>query len=479
MQRVTGVLRARHAMERLDSVLAVRIYDARGGELAGVPVEWTLSNAGAGAALRVVNTITDSLGLSRAELTPGRSADAQHVIAEVNDVGRIEFAVAIPAASVRIVPQRLTFWSGDDTAVVAELRDARGTALAGGAVSWVVMDTSIVRVSSEHSAGARVRGIAAGTTRIAAWVGDGKVRDIAHLTVRAVITGRFVTADSGPLPDVKLEVRGAGRRDSIAVRDGRFAARFEFPLGDGVTLHAAPADTAYHDVAVRVDDERELQDLVIALVPKSFHIESGTYRGHVIAIDAQSAMSRVSGSAPFWRLVPYSGTGPRKLLGWRDSELPLQIAFARERSSEPITGADSIAFWKIAQRMESDVGRPLFVPANASSDTTRLGFIPVEIRPQAAEGHTFVAWAQSGDATQGILIFRRASILRNPHVVTHELVHLIGFGHSSSWPTVSQPGGGTQSGLTPQDVAYIQLAYSLRRLQREMGAKPGLPVLQR
>src|SRR5687768_18401410 len=50
MQRVTGVLRPRHALERLDSVLAVRVYDARGAELAGVAVQWTLSNAGDGAA---------------------------------------------------------------------------------------------------------------------------------------------------------------------------------------------------------------------------------------------------------------------------------------------------------------------------------------------------------------------------------------------------------------------------------------------
>ena len=477
MQRVTGVMLARHAHERLESVLAVRVYDARGAELAGVPVQWTLSRAGDGAALRVINATTDSLGVSRAELTPGRSADVQSAIAEVANVGRIAFAVSIPAARLRLVPALMTLWSGDDAVMVAELRDARGTVLTGGAVSWAVMDTAIARVFPDSSAGARVSGVAGGTTQVAAWVGDGRIRDVARVTVRAVISGRIITIDSAVPPGVRIEVHGAGRRDSIPVRDARFAGRFEVPLGEAVTIHVSPEDTAYHQAVVRIDDERELERLVIALVPKSFRIEAGPHEGQEVAIDAASAMARVGG-APFWRLVPYSGTGPRKLLGWRESVLPLRIAFARDQSSETITAADSIAFWATARRMERDVGRSLFVATDAP-DTTRLGFIRVVVRPQDAEGHTFVAWGQTGDASEGTLTFRRASILRDPHVVTHELVHLLGFGHSGSWPTVARPSGATQPALTPHDVAYIQLAMKLRRLQETTGARPGVPVQQK
>jgi hypothetical protein len=338
------------------------------------------------------------------------------------------------------------------------------------------MDTAIVRVRSRTSASATVQGSGAGATRLAAWVGDGTVRDTARATVRPVITGRFITADSGAVSEIRLAISAEGRSDSIPVREGKFTARFAFPVGAPVTVHATPADTAYHDVAVRVHDERALQRLVIALVPKSFRIEAGAYRGQVVPIDAERAMTRVGATAPFWRLVPHSGSAPRKLLGWRESDLPLRVAFGRDRSNEPITAVDSASFWSTAARMERHLGRPLFDAANVSSDTTRPGFIPVEVRPQVAEGHTFVAWSQSGDASQGILIFRRAATLRDAHVVTHELVHLLGFGHSNSWPTVAQPSGGTQPGLTPQDVAYIQLAMKLRRLQEATGALPGLPV---
>jgi hypothetical protein len=87
-----------------------------------------------------------------------------------------------------------------------------------------------------------------------------------------------------------------------------------------------------------------------------------------------------------------------------------------------------------------------------------------------------VSFGQPGDARDGVLVFHEAATLRNPHVVAHELAHLLGFGHSSWWATISEPVGGREPRLTPQDVAYMQLAMRLRRLQQETGARPGLPV---
>ena len=107
IQRATGILSPTAALQPLDSMLRVRVLDERGAELSGVTVQWTLENAGQGTALRVVNAITDSLGLSRAELTPGRSANPQSAIAAVKDVGRIPFTVTIPAAHVRILPAQV------------------------------------------------------------------------------------------------------------------------------------------------------------------------------------------------------------------------------------------------------------------------------------------------------------------------------------------------------------------------------------
>jgi len=243
-----------------------------------------------------------------------------------------------------------------------------------------------------------------------------------------------------------------------------------------VRAAALAATAAYHHVLVGVTAQRELQRLVIALVPTAWRIDAGSYAGRVIPIDAERAMLRTGRNAPFWRLVPLSGSGPRKLLGWRQSDLPLRIAFDRGRSNEPITAEDSIQFFATAAQMERDLGAVLFVPAEMRGDTNRVNLVGVEISAQEFAGHTFVSWGQPGDASDGVLLFRRASTLRDPHVVTHELLHLLGFGHASTWPTVSQPIGGTFQRLTPEDVAYAQVAMRLRRLQEATGARPGLPV---
>jgi hypothetical protein len=211
-------------------------------------------------------------------------------------------------------------------------------------------------------------------------------------------------------------------------------------------------------------------------VPRSWRIDAGTYEGQTLPINADVAMRRTSAESPFWRLAPISGVGPRTLLGWRESDLPLQVAFDRQRSSEVITAADSAAFWNIAARMERDLGVSLFAPADVRGDTMRANFVRVQISGQIAEGHTFVSWSSAGDITDGVVQLRHAATLRDPHVVTHELLHLLGFGHTNAWATVAQPAGGHEQGLTPQDVAYVQLAMRLRRLQRETGAVPGLPV---
>src|SRR6185503_61037 len=126
MQRITGALVASRAGVPLDSILALRVLDQRGEEMPGVPVHWTLANAGEGAAVRVVNPITDSLGISRAQFTPGMSADAQSAVAEVAKVGRIAFAATVRATSIRVLPERSVVWSGDDALLDVELRDTAG-----------------------------------------------------------------------------------------------------------------------------------------------------------------------------------------------------------------------------------------------------------------------------------------------------------------------------------------------------------------
>jgi hypothetical protein len=319
-----------------------------------------------------------------------------------------------------------------------------------------------------------VTGALAGAASIVAWIGD--ARDTIRVVVRPELDVEFVTLDTQPVPRLRLEVHSGVLLDTATVAAGRWHERVEGVGGD-VEIRASEVATpaAYQDVAVRVQQPRDLQSLRIALVPRVWRIDAGTYAGRSIAIDADAAMRRAPGEAAFWRLVPNSGRGARTLLGWAPDRLPLHLAFDRRASSERISEVDSAAFWAVARQMERDLGRSLFAPAEPS-DSTRVEVSPVEIRSQSAEGHTFVTWGDAGDAIDGTMRFRSEATLRDPGVVTHELLHLIGFGHTLAWPSVARPVGGAESGLTMADVAYVQLALRLREFQRATGARPGLPL---
>jgi hypothetical protein len=475
MQRVTGELNVAHALRPLDSTLAIRVMDQRGRELSNVRVSWTLANAGDGAQLRLINARTDSLGISRAAFTPGRTAITQTVAADVERVGRISFHVTVPAASIRLVAAEPSFWSGDLQTVAAELRDAAGTILAAGPLVWGSTDSTILAVHSSDATRAVVRGMLAGAAELVAWIEPGTIRGSARLSVKPEVSGTFVTLDGKAVPPLLLEVRSGTLIDSIAVTESRFRTRIDLPSGDA-ELRATPLGvTTHHAARIRVTVPRALQRMRIALVPTTWRIDTGTYAGQSVPIDAAAAMRRSPGGAAFWRLPPDRGRTPA-LLGWPESAFPLRVAFNRGRSHDPISASDSAEFWEIAEQLQRDLGGRFFVPAQMTGDSIPTGVVTVEVAGGSMEGHTFVTWNEGGDIYDGVLMFQRASTLRGAHVVTHELLHLLGFGHATSFRSVSRAGAFFELRLTPEDVAYAQVAMRLRRLQGQSGARPGLPV---
>lgn len=477
IQRVSGSAWARRALQPLDTVLAVRVLGSRGRELAGVPVRWAIVTSADGAQLRAIDGQTDSLGVARASFTPGASADVQIVGASVDGVGRLDFKVQVAPAAIRIVADRVAIWSGEASTVLTVVSDSAGRDLAGGDVSWASKDTSVLQILAHAGTRASVSARLAGTTSLIAWIGDTSVRHAVVLGVKPVLHGRFITLDGSAPPRMRVSVSAGTVRDSVAVVDGQFEKRVDLPASGDVEVASEPLgdSSGFHRVALRIVERRDLQRLIIALVPTVWRIGTGSYQGRVVRIDAASALRRVSDGSPFWRLVPRSAEGPRTLLGWRNADLPLRIAFDRTRFGATITPDDSVRFWAIAEQLERDVGARLFVPAQDASDSARNA-VRVEIEPSGADGHTFVTWGHAGDASDGVLRFSRVAFLRDAHVVSHELLHLLGFGHAFAWPTVAVPAGGTEQRLTPEDVAYVQLAMRLRFLQHSLGARPGLPI---
>jgi hypothetical protein len=476
IQRATGLVRARRALEPLDSIFALRVLDQRGAELAGVPVKWTQVNPSSGARMQVINDVSDSLGLSRAAFVPGLTASAQGLRAEVADVAGLDFLVRIPVGAVRVTPQRAEIWSGEVATFGVELRDSSGQVLRGGTVKWSTRDTSSVALTSADSVTGRALGRLAGIATITAAVDS--ARDIASIVVKPVLDARFITiewAGAVPVP-IQMELRAGQLREVISASTGHVSAKVDIPIYGSVEIRARHGDSAHHPVHIAVANARDLQGLVIALIPRAWRIDAGSYEGRMIPIDAVAAMRRAPGSAGFWRVAPLRGDGVRQHLGWRADDLPIHVAFDRGRSTEPITAADSVAFWSIAGQMQRDLGARLFAPSNLPAERRGGEVIPVEVGTSSSEGHTDVTWSERGDATDAVVSFRRAATLRDAHVVTHELLHLLGFGHTSAWRTVVALDSHAETRLTPEDVAYAQLAMRLRQLYQQSGARPGLPA---
>jgi hypothetical protein len=476
IQRATGVVRARRALEPLDSVLALRVLDQRGAELAGVRVRWTAVNPASGSRMEVINSITDSAGMSRVAFTPGLTANPQGVRAEVADVAGLDFLVRVPIAQLRVTPERAEIWSGESANFSVELRDRSGQVLSAGDVAWKSRDTSTVSVASPSIDGA-VLGRFAGITEVTASADS--ARDTVTVLVKPVLDARFITIDGSPAPAaLTLQILSGSSREPISPARGRYSGRVDVPLYSSVDLWTAPApsDSAFHPVRISVAAPRDLQGLTIALIPRSWRIDAGSYAGRTVRIDAGAALRRAPTSAGFWRVAPVRGNDVRQLLGWHADAFPLRLAFDRRRSAEAVSAADSVAFWAIAEQMQLDLGARLFLPADLPAEWRGGEVIPLEVGTGSAEGNTDVTWSEHGDAYDAVLSFRRAATLRDAHVVTHELLHLLGFGHTSEWRSIVTPGGGGENRLSPEDVAYTQLAMRLRALYDEHGARPGLPV---
>jgi hypothetical protein len=391
--------------------------------------------------------------------------------AEVAGVAALDFLVRVPVAMLRLTPERAEIWSGQHAAFGIEMRDSSGQRLDAGRVTWRSRDTTTVSVPSDSIGG--LLGRLAGITEVTAAIDS--ARDTVTVVVKPVLDARFLTVDGSPPPPLTLEIRAGGRREAISPLDGRYSGRVDVPPYSSVEIRAPAADSSHHLVHINVAAPRDLQGLVIALIPRVWVIEGGRYAGRTIGIDAAAAVRRVPWNAGFWRVAPVRGDGVRQLIGWGADALPLRLAFDRRGSAEAIGAADSIAFWAIAEQMHLDFGARLFAPTNFPSERRGGEVIPIEVGTGSAEGHTDVTWSERGDATDAVVSFRRVTTLRDPHVVTHELLHLLGFGHTSEWRSVVAPRGGTENRLTPEDVAYAQLAMRLRALYREHGARPGLP----
>jgi hypothetical protein len=269
--------------------------------------------------------------------------------------------------------------------------------------------------------------------------------------------------------------------------DGRFTlqARVDTDSVDITVDVQAGGTRTVLPALFRVAGRQPAQSYRVVLVPNRWTIQGGTYAGTAVPISVDAAF-RPPCSTP--TDTNCDGFYPiewlRGIVLWQSSMYPVRLAFDRTNSHQSISAADSIAFWNIVATMNADMGTQLFRPAQAGGLTFAADGRPndtlVVVRADTTLDVGFAAWTSwwwnaADDIIGGVVRLRSASNVRSASLMTHELLHTLGFKHSCAWTTV-MGGYGCSSAqrLTATDVAHAQVAHAVRDRQRAIGATHGL-----
>ena len=283
----------------------------------------------------------------------------------------------------------------------------------------------------------------------------------------ALLFGRIVTADSEPAAGLRVVVewsRSAARTlapDTLDVdRYGRFATPAPESVDDSVVVSivAAP-DSRYYPTRIIVSRSRLVEELRVVVIPREWTIRRGRFAGSTVRIFPSDALRRTPDLGSFGRVTN------RHVVGWDAASFPLRVVLRHDMAPN-ISARDSIAFWEAAHEVEESIGLTLFQPTSDTTGDNRVFPIDVRLDPGISpSGLTFVSWDRTGRLFEGSVRFRTSREIEHPSVVAHELLHALGFGHTTAWPSAMQARGPGLPGITAEDAAFAQLLMRLHDLQ--------------
>jgi hypothetical protein len=195
-------------------------------------------------------------------------------------------------------------------------------------------------------------------------------------------------------------------------------------------------------------------------------IERGSYSGMTVPLRLEAAIGRTRRGEHFWRLPPRGAT-ETGVVGWRSTRYPVPVAFRHGGSAGAISPSDSAAFWNVLDRMSVDFGMQLFRSVTVRRDADPSEVIMVDVRSMADKvGFTRMSWSQLGELFDVRVTFRESRLLHDAHIVSHEMMHALGFGHTGAWPSVVSSSATSFPGrVSPEDVAYAEAAMRSREKQ--------------
>ena len=313
----------------------------------------------------------------------------------------------------------------------------------------------------------------------------------------ATLRGRVVTADGAAPSGLRawLRWRAAGdtalRVDSAAVDTaGAFvlALPAELPESLEVLVDAADAERrVYHPSLARMARIEAAREHGFVLAPRRWTVASGLYAGHAVEISPHRARTAACARcSAFWARMP-GPRSPARYQGWPAARFPLRVAFDRQSSVPAGASPDSAVFWRAAEVVEAALGMDVFrpapywrtVPRFEEEDPADVVLVRID-RALTTAGLTTVV-GRGGTMEYAALSLQRAGSVLEPRgeaLVSHELMHALGVGHTCGWRSVVAEAASCPqlraSAPTAEDVAYLHLLYRVRDLQRSGAFRWGL-----
>lgn len=265
-----------------------------------------------------------------------------------------------------------------------------------------------------------------------------------------------------------------GAVDTLDVdASGRFSGLPRVAVGDSITIDLIPAEGArYFGARVVVTSARIDREIRVLLIPRQWSIQNGRYAGSVVPIDRDAVVRRAPEHPGFGRV-----RGER-VLGWVPGSYPLPVVLRHDDGSR-ISADDSTAFWSAARGVEEAIGARLFRPVMDTTLANRIYPVDVRVDPRISmAGITFVGWAADGNIFDASVRFHSTVEIRTPGIVEHELMHVLGFGHTAAWPSAMGERA-TGRSITAEDVGYAQLLMRVHDLQEDSLVVGGLGEVTR
>jgi hypothetical protein len=491
----------------LDDTLRVLIATRTGEPIRGLEVKWSVSEPGGEIRPLVTHTLED--GSARAVWWLAATTDTQYVTVTIGNASSTFRGNVVPAP-VAFTPAVASLWLGETLPIRAVVQDRNGNELRHS-LEWISQDSNVAPVSANGTVAGR--NIGETTLRIKGVEGGIRIT-VTPPGTKSIVAGRIAVVDSA----AQLPIVSVRYRDSRGVGEGRSASDGSFRIE--LKHHIDPGDTSevtilseghdaldYHPSIITLSSAAIDSSLTVILIPTSWQIRRGMYRGELVPISVSQALTPsgpvASGRSSFWQ---GSNVDQGRLFLfshgiWPDTAFPVAVVLLPRSEAQPLASTDSARLWKQLDRLEDVIGANLFeprVPAPSwsfSSQPDRTIIVTTALNAPMGgvsnDPNTVIRWSQTlprqtaeprrfqvqsyAIRSGGVTLNFDSTKSTHPVPVDHEFMHALGLGHGCNWPSATQTcdgvpeGGGTRTAyMSKWDVAYYELLRAVAERERAL-----------